>query len=280
MARQRIVAGTVAQLSWQAVDQNGEPADPGTTTVGVTDSAGSVVLAPGTATAASDTARIVTAPAHAVDQLTVTWSGATASQVTYVDVVGGVFFTSAQLRAQEPAVASVADYPLAAILEARQIVETVFEKRTHAAFVPRFSILTTDARCFAARTGIRSVAWYSPLDATIVTDATMVASAVDVGQGGAQCASGVDRLGVVHGFDVCPADVAHVAMLYCRHLMTAAAKTNIDMRTLATSSPDGQVAGQFIAGRPRFITGIEEIDEVLRAYRSPKMPRLARVSPW
>ena len=282
MARQRIVANTAAQLSWQAVDQNGEPSDPGTTTVGVVGSDGSVILAPGTATTAGAvaTSRVVSVPAQSVDQLTVTWSGATASAVTYVDVVGGVFFTSAQLRAQEPTVASSSSYPLTAILDARQIVETVFEQRTRTAFVPRFKVLETSTGRKVGRSGIRSVSWVQYVDGTYTTDATVIANAVEVSQPGIECASNVDRVGVIFGFDTCPADVARVAMLYARHLLTASNASGIDMRTLATSSPDGQVTMFPAPGRPRFITGIDDIDEALRAYMVKPPIRSARVALW
>ena len=156
-ARQRIVAGTAATLTWQAVDQDGEPADPGTTTVAVAGSAGTVVLAAGTATTVSGTARTVSIPAQSLDQLTVTWTGATATATATVDVVGGVYFSAAQLRADQTAVIDSARFTTAMIVEARTIAETVFEQRTHTAFLPRFAVLTSTRGSKIARTGIRAV---------------------------------------------------------------------------------------------------------------------------
>ena len=275
--RQRIVAGTAATLTWQAVDQNGEPADPGTTTVAVTGSAGTVVLAAGTATTTSGTARTVDIAAQAVDTLTVVWTGVSRTATTYVDVVGGVYFTSAQLRADQPAVANESTHPLADIIEARTITETMFEQRTDMAFVPRFAVLTTDRTARARRTGIRSVKWAYTTAGAYITDTTELADVVEVEQWGVACAAHIDRVGVVYGFDVPPADIKAVGMLYARHLLAESAASGIDMRAILAQSPDGQAFGAFVPGRPRYITGIETVDAVLRAYMDNKPARSARI---
>jgi hypothetical protein len=275
-ARQRIVAGTAATLTWQATDQNGEPADPGTTTVAVTGSAGTVVLAAGTATTTSDTARTVVIPAQNVDELTVVWTGATATATTYVDVVGGVYFNTAQLRADQLALASQVDYDSAAIFEARAITETMFEQRTDTAFVPRFAVLTTDRTARARRTGIRSVKWAQTVAGDYITDTAELARVVEVEQWGVRCAAHIDRVGVVHGWDVPPPDVRSVAMLYTRHLLAESAASGIDMRAIVQSPPDGQAYGFPTPGRPRFITGIETVDATLRAYVDPTPVRSVR----
>jgi hypothetical protein len=152
-ARQRIVAGTAATLTWQAVDQNGEPADPGTTTVAVSGSAGAVILAAGTSTTAVGTTRTVAIPAQDVDDLTVTWTGADATATGGVDVVGGVYFTVAQLREWERSLSSGQDYTPADVIAKRIETETLFEQRTMQAFVPRFTVLTTTRQAQARRAG-------------------------------------------------------------------------------------------------------------------------------
>lgn len=278
--RQRIVAGTTATLSWQAVDQDGEPSDPGTTTVAVTGSDGSTILAAGTATTVVGTTRTVAIPAQSVDELTAVWTGATATETTTHDVVGGVYFTAAQLRAaqlgaNQPTVTNTADYPTATILATRQDVETLFEQRTRTAFVPRFAVLTTTRQAEVVQTGIRSVRWVELLDGTMITDATTIATYVDIRQGGLRCLGNVDRVGVVIGFDRPPADVQRVAMLYARHLLTMG-QTGIDLRAqYAAVGPDG--LGITVPGKPWYVTGIDEVDEVLRSYRHRTGPRSVRV---
>ena len=279
-ARQRIVAGTVAQLSWQAVDQDGEPSDPGTTTGGVVGSDGSIIVAAGSATSTDPddaSIRTVSIPAQAVDQLTATWSGASASGTTTVDVVGGVYFTTAALRIAEPTVSIVADFPTVTCIEKRLETETVFEERTGTAFVPRFKVLTPDRRCMVAVSGLRSIRWIQYSDGTFTDDASAIAQATEISDSWVRCQSSIAKLGVVVGFDRPPADVIDKAMLYTRRLLTAASTSGMDRHSLVTSIPDDQVGPQWVPGRPRFITGVAEVDEVLRAYMS-KTPHLpARV---
>lgn len=276
-ARQRIVAGTVAQLSWQAVDQDGEPSDPGTTTVAVSTSDGTVVLAAGTATTATGTLRTVSVPAQAVDQLTATWTGATASGTTTIDVAGGVYFTTAELRAAETTVALTAEYSTARCIEKRLETETVFEERTGTAFVPRFKVLTPDRRGLVGVSGLRSIRWLQYWDGTFTDDATTIARATEISSSWVRCQSSIAKLGVVVGFDRPPADVIDKALLYTRRLLTMTSTSGMDRHSLVTSIPDDQVGPQWVPGRPRFITGVAEVDEVLRAYMS-KTPHLpARV---
>lgn len=274
--RQRIVAGTAATLTWQAVDQNGEPADPGSTTVAVTGSAGVVVLAAGTATTTSGTARTAAVAAQSVDVLTVAWSGATATATTYVDVVGGVYFTATDLRTDQSSVVDSVRFTNPDIFTARAITETMFEQRTDMAFVPRFAVLTTDRTAKARRTAVRSVRWARTTAGDFITTAADVAAVTEVEQWGVACAAHIDQVGVVYGFDVPPADIRSAAMLYTRHLLAESAASGIDMRALVQSSPDGQAFGFPTPGRPRFITGIETVDATLRAYVDRPVARSVR----
>lgn len=278
-ARQRIVAGTVAQLSWQAVDQDGEPSDPGTTTVGVTGSDGTVILAPGSATDTDvddDSLRTVSIPAQGVDLLTATWTGAGASGVTLVDVVGGVYFTVAELRAAETSVAVAADFPVAACIARRIETETKFEDRTGTAFVPRFKVLTPDRRGLVAVSGLRSIRWIEYYDGTITSDATAIARACEVSTSWIQCQGSIVRIGAEVGFDRPPADVAAKAMMYTRHLLTGGS-SGVDMRVLAQSAPDGSMVQMASPGRSFYVTGLPEIDEALKAYKDRTPPRPASV---
>lgn len=274
-ARQRIVAGTVAQLSWQAVDQDGEPSDPGTTTVGVVGSDGSIIVAAGSATSTDPddaSIRTVSIPAQAVDQLTATWSGASASGTTTVDVVGGVYFTTAELRAAEATVSVIADFPTALCIEKRLEVETVFEDRTGTAFVPRFKILTPDRRGLIGVSGLRSIRWLQYWDGTFIDDATTIAQATEISASWVRCQSSIAKLGVVVGFDRPPADVIDKSMLYARHLLTGST-SGIDMRVLAQSAPDGSMVQLASPGRSFYVTGLPEIDEVLKNYKDRTPPR-------
>lgn len=273
--RQRIVAGTAATLTWQAVDQNGEPSDPGTTTVAVTGSDGTVILAAGTATTPAGTTRTVAIPAQEIDELTVIWSGASATETVHVDVVGGVYFTVANLRANERSLNSTIDYEAADVIAKRIETETLFEQRTFQAFVPRLAILTTTRQAQARRTMIREVRWAQTTDGDFITDTDAIARVVEVETWGVRCAAHIDRVAVVHGYDAPPADVLSKAMQYTRHLLTTNT-AGLDLRVLAQSSPDGIVTRFATPGAGRWITGIPDIDEVLFVYRDPVVPRSVR----
>ena len=141
----RVVRGSTATISFQGVDQFGEPADPGVVTVGVVDSFGDLVVAAGSATTGTGSApRVFTLTplqTSQLDVLTASWSsGGAVIGTTRHEIVGGVYVSVAGLRATEPALAEVAEYPSAKLVEAREQVEAMFEDACGRAFVPRFRV--------------------------------------------------------------------------------------------------------------------------------------------
>ena len=282
-ARQRIVAGTAAQLSWQAVDQDGEPSDPGTTTVEVLASDGSTVIAAGTATTATGTVRTVALDPQVIDTLTITWTGANAVETVEADVVGGVFFTTASLRSKESSVSVEDDYPLATVQEARAIVETVFTRATGILFVPQFLQIPVSA-AFAARRSVREVRWgrlIGPGSGYTYITGTQLANSVRIVTDGVRCSSSYDRLGVVAGMLTPPQDVVRVAKIYCRHLLTEGL-SSVDFRVLAIPSPDGFMQPVATPGQSIWVTGLPVVDEVLKDYRNKarRVPRSITAGAW
>jgi len=283
MARQRIVAGVAATLTWQATDQNGEPADPGTTTVGVVDSTGTTVLAAGTATTTSGTARTVAIAAQDIDTLTVTWTGANATGTTYVDVVGGVYFTVAALRAEHKAISDTATYPTADIQAARQVVETVFERSVGYPFVPRLAtVQVVDG--FAAIRGAKRVRWAQSAIRTpwvYEEDTADLALSTRIIDDGVICSSNYRQLGVVYGYDQPPPDIYRHAMNYAKHLLTEGT-SGIDMRIMAMQEMDGAQVQFATPGLSVWVTGIPTIDEALKDYRNRhrRTPRPIRSGAW
>lgn len=283
MARQHIVAGVAATLTWQAVDQDGEPTSPGTTTVGVVDSTGTTVIASGTATTATGTLRSIAIAAQDIDTLTVTWTGANATGTTYADVVGGVYFTVADLRAEHKAIADTATYPTADIVAARQVVETVFERSVGYPFVPRLAtVQVVDG--FAAIRGVKRVRW---AQSSIVSpwvyeeDTADLALATRIIDDGVICASSYRQLGVVYGYDQPPPDIYRHAMNYAKHLLTEGT-SGIDMRVMAMQDIDGAQLHLATPGLSVWVTGIPTIDEALKDYRlrNQRTPRPIRSGAW
>lgn len=279
--RQRIVAGSAAQLIWQAVDQYGEPSDPGTTTVAVVRSDGTTVHAAGTATTTpSGTTRravALTAADNIVDQLTATWSGANAAGETTIDVVGGVYFSASELRQFQPLVAVKSDHPDETVYVWRQIVETIFENASGLAFVPRWQVCRPSAGRIVMR-GVRSVRWVElDDDAGTIVDSGLD-DYVEITPEGVACISSVERVGLVHGIDT-PADVWRASMLACRHLLTSGVERT-DFRPMQVTNPDGSVDQYATPGVAQWVLGIPEVDEVINRYRPRRQLRSIQVAPW
>lgn len=145
VADQQILRGVAATLSWQNLGSDGEIAAPsGAVTVGVTRADGTVLVSPGTATSGSGsdprTYSLTSANNQLLDLLTVTWTdgGDSSTHTTYVDVVGGYYFTIAEARLSDASLFDGNKYTNAAIATARREVEEEFERICGVAFVPRF----------------------------------------------------------------------------------------------------------------------------------------------
>lgn len=277
--RQRFVQAAPAVVSWQPTGSDGEPADPGTVTVGVTSSDGSVVVAAGTATGGTGTApRTVSLTAGQtaqLDVLTAVWSAAgVVVGRSVAEVVGGVYFTAGELRAAE-GLGDVTRTPTALIVGRREEVESSFESWCNVAFVPRFSVVDVAASCWSSRliTGlfeVRAVRWAQVSDGfgnITVVDPSEVVTFPPSPAGFVDRTTGwyglTVRLGVEHGFDGPPRDVKAAAMTYCRYLLNRP-RNSVPDRATAMSSPDGgsfQLARVGTDWRP---TGVDVVDEVLR----------------
>lgn len=244
----------------------------------ITGSDGSTVIAAGTDADEAETLRTIDIDAQEVDLLTATWIGENATAVTLIDVVGGVYFTVAELRANEKAVINPDDYPIADIQSKRQIAETIFEQPSKTSFVPRFYVLVPSER-FASQQGIRSVRWVEFTDGSFETDSDDILNSVEIANEGIYVSRSVKRVGVVVGFDVPPPDVWRASMRYVRHMLTEGT-TNMDMRVMASSLPDGQIQQFATPGLSLWVTGLPEIDEVIKRYREPAMVRSIRPRTW
>jgi hypothetical protein len=126
------------------------PTDPtGTTTYTIVDANGDAVTA-GNATLVAGEGRTtaVLAGQAVLKHLTVTWAatvdGTARSEVDYVEVVGGFYFTTAEGRASDASLADPVKYPPDDIEAARLEVEVECEEICERAFVPRYRRLILD----------------------------------------------------------------------------------------------------------------------------------------
>ena len=130
----RVVAGAPVTVRFTPYDADGEPGgvDPGTVTVDVIRSDGTVlVTAAATTGTGTDPRTYDLAATHTrlLDHLTVLWEVAgVAVHETTVDVVGGHLAILAEIRGTEPSLADTSVDRDAGLLQARAEVEDMFER--------------------------------------------------------------------------------------------------------------------------------------------------------
>lgn len=293
VADQQILRGIAATLSWQNVDQNGVAAAPaGSVTVGVTRADGTTLVAAGTATTGTGsdprTYALTAANNTLLDMLTVTWTdaGDSSTHTTYVEVVGGYYFSTAEARASDPALTNADKYSDALIVATRREVEEEFEAICGVAFVPRYEREILDGpgtrSLLLSRQALRAVraVWvYS--DATTYTawtaDELASLDTVEFGmltsRTGLTFATGNRNLAVAyeHGLARPPAEIKRAAMQRLRSRMNSAT-TGIPDRATTFSVAEG---GTYSLATPSADkTGMPEVDAALSRW-SRKAPGVA-----
>lgn len=281
-ADQRITQAVAATLSWQPVDSDGEPHDPGTVTIGVTKADGTELIAAGTATTAASatgprTKALTAAQTATLDRLTATWKvSPTTVQTTTIDIAGRPYFSNAELRLAEPALSDTNVYTAAVISRARLEVETFFESVCNRAFVPRYHYATLPGY---GRSGlvldypdlrtVRSAAMYGDITSTALatlTAAELAAIPRDPA-GIATRWSGVWTdtviIGYEHGLDLPPADVKRQAMILTREVLVASKSAIPQNATNFTSSELGWSAVLVTPGIRGAHTAVSSVNECL-----------------
>jgi hypothetical protein len=285
----RAVIGAPVTVTFTPVDSNGEPSttDPGTVTVSVARADGSVLVAPGAATATSGSERTYTLSGGLntlLDQLTVTWTAAAATiGTTVIDVVGGVFFTVDEIRAAVPILANATDDTAATLIQARAEVEALFERAVGGtlSFVPRFDTATMYHRgermlrlphYFLRR--VRWARYWYSTDTYTVVDPVQLATIQPNEAGLALLYDDTDSwptgrlvVGYEHGMDAPPPDVKHQAFAAVRRQVSQF-RSAVDSRAISYTGPNGEVQRFPTPGLGPWVTGVPEIDEVLKSYRA------------
>lgn len=260
----------------------------GSVTVNVTNYAGAEV-ATGAATA-TGTTYTYTLPAQTeLDALTVTFTGvfggATRTQAVPVDVVGGFYFSLAELRAYDEVLTNTTKYPTARLVAARDGVEAKFEEVTHRAFVPRFAAETLNG------TG-RDTLWLQwpewrdvlsvAVDGVDVT-ADYVGATHDPDRGARAVTLpfpgywplGVSNIAVAYtyGFSVVPQGIHDAALRYARYLLISQGNTVLNERATSLRVPstgDRETAISLaVPGRSDSHVGIPEVDVELDRWILP-----------
>lgn len=294
----RVVQGASAILTFQSVDADGEPTttDPGTVTVGVVRADGTVVAAPGQATTGTAGSRSYTLPATAtalLDRLTVTWTASgVAIATTPVDVVGNVYATTADIRNAQMSLGDSIDYPTATLIQARGEVETMVERACGAAlsFVPRFDTATMfhdgQKMLKLPHYFLRRIRWakywYTTSTSTDVTAGLL--TGIQPNEAGlailydASYSWPTGRLvvGYEHGLDAPPPDLKRAAIIAVRRNSNQS-RSAIDPRAMSYTMANGEVQRFATPALGPWVTGIPEVDEVLKWWRD-RYPTAAAVT--
>lgn len=274
----RIVTGAPATIAGELVNQDGDPITTSApVTVGVVDLAGAVVLPPGTATATPTTAPTVRTvelpPAAQVGLYVATWTDGTSSSTTIVEVAGRHYAGPRAIRASDPSLSDPASYPDARLVQARRAVEDEFERVIGYALVPRAGLHEVRVdHCSALvlpHLEVRSI-----VSATLDGDSILPDVDLDPETGvvtfSGQSATGLLRIVYTHGLDRPSGEALEAFFTRARDVLHRDNRGLSDRTTTFTSDVGGTYA-LAVAGRNGSMTGIPDVDVVLRglARRTP-----------
>ncbi len=213
-------------------------------------------------------------PTHTsrVDVLTAQWTATIAGEEmtleTFVEVVGGFYFTLADARASDADLVSTTKYTTAQIREARDEVEDECETICGVSFVRRYRRVTLSgdgcATLLLPNLFVRSVFGISVGGVALTEDELADVVVEDIGR--VYWRSGVfaqDRLNVdvmyEHGFDAPPSDVRRAALTRLQHRLFAK-HTAVPDRATAFVAGEGGNFSLATPGKGGSETGIPEVD--------------------
>lgn len=286
VADQRILVGADATLYAQFRDQWGEPTAAGTVVASAVDATGASVLTDTTASydSTTNTYSVSLTALSSLELLDVTWTGSVSTS-TKVEVVGGYYFSIADVRAYKNGVMSSTDtYPNALVRAARDEVEREFE-RVCWPFVPRYrrvvmpatgcrQLALQDMHVRTVRSvveydadGTASYTWTADDLAGLYWDASGIVTSTYKTFG---WLPGTVAVEYEYGFDRPPADVVEAALRRLRHKMNAD-KSGVPDRAVSYTVAEGGSYSLSTPGRNNAVTGIPDVDVVLNdpRYRRP-----------
>lgn len=263
--------------------------DANVATVGITKADESVLVAAGTAATRVSQGRYkyALAPQADLNHLTLSWtamfSGVSQTLVTHVELVGGFYLATSDLR-------SVADlddvdqYPEAKLVKGRRWFEDRFEKATSVAWVPRYRRARLSGDGTSELTlpdlyprRVLSVRVYSDAATYVAFSPAEIADLVVDDHGELRrsslgsFAAGLNNIVVEyeHGWTAPTSDVVEAGEVAIRDHLMSATQGN---RVYAVQTQDGIVRSS-VPGRDRPF-GIPEVDAVV-SDRSHKVPGIA-----
>lgn len=275
-ADQQILNGQAATLALTWSGSDGEPASaPSTPQVTVLRADGTTVVSGAASGSGSSWTFAVTAAQTAdLDVWRVEWAAGTAVQVTAVEIVGGYYFTVAEARSQDTALADTVTYTAARILAGRAQVESEIEHAAAVAFVPRFSTVTLEGNGTATLVGParpREVRWGTITDGTTVTalsaedlaGVTLSPSGALTWSAGSWPAGAQITLGIEHGHDRPHPKMVAAAITLLRVRLNTGSSNFPDRAERYQLSEGGMM---YLSMPGAFKIGVPEVDAAIATY--------------
>jgi hypothetical protein len=282
---QRIVVGASdATLAFQPVDQDGEPVAGTGYTVTVTDSEGTDLVTDAATVDGTPVTYVLSGTLFPrIDELTATWSeGGTVRGVTTVAAVGGVHLTLAEVAQFEPTLNhnnQDVRHSRETVLKARAEAETMVEEWCKRAFVPRFSVERVSGQgkflLDLSWANFRAARWANELDyntshaipATVLSTAGPRRGPTAILDGEVwRYGKNNIEIGYEHGLDSPPEDLKRVTAAIMRRQLEAAGNP-LDARAIQYYPAEGGSVMLAQPGQRGSMTGMPEIDEVLKRYK-------------
>lgn len=265
---------------------DGTAADPGATTVAVSDLAGAVVVAAGTATVVGDpdtTKRSYVLAAHAqLDILTVTWTTANYGAFTStLEIVGGFLYSLNEVRAYDNnALSNANTYPPAALEDTRARLTDEFQTICGVSFVPRVAQLVLDggytsyldlrmarvARIRAVETRTVGTATWTAYTTDQLAGVLLDSNGFIQQESSGYWPSGRQNVRVTyeHGYERVPGPIRDAALMVTRYLF---AGDILSQRTITMSSEFGTTQLATVNPERGWHYGLPAADGILERYR-------------
>ena len=272
------VAATAVTIVWQGVDSDGEPADPGTVTVGVTNSAGDTVVAAGTATVVDGTKRtyaLTATQTASIDVLTASFSsGGNVVGTVRVEIVGAPLITRAEFQSLQKLTQEKSPEQ---VIEVRRQVDAFFLDKLKWAMTPRLAVERIHSvgrrELVLHFPHLREVRWARKVNSDGTR--TTIANVDQVAASGAAIADfgpydcwpvGDIEIAYVHGTRR-PSDDAKRVIARLMKAYLGEQVSTLDDRTQTFSDGTGATYSLAVEGRNGVYSSIPTVNEFIRANR-------------
>lgn len=281
-SRQRILQNSVATISSQILDSTGAAASPTDATVTITRADGTIMAdaEPAVLGASSVFSYVLsTAETALLDRLTIEWTATNVgTTITYVEIVGGFFFTVPEARLVKP-LDETSTYTASSIVEMRTTVEDAIEEYT-GPLVPRYALETFSGRSsryygtYANAGPVLTKPYVRTIRSVMMDDTALTSSELALLDLNGASVTGYPwttgyhnvTIGYEYGRDYPPERIKRAALLLAKSWLVAGP---VDDRTQTFTSTEGGTYALATPGRGGSIFGLPEVDAAVQAEALP-----------